>query len=124
MTDINRCSNFPLLLRRAACTNPLKRALGYKQVSQVHKMCIVSIQGSILMINSPFTGNGSSSKASQLALVFTILVAYAVLPANSMAAALYSVGGVRTTFTIGVGAGGPAAYWLVVIMLLNQAVRC
>ncbi|EME47537.1 hypothetical protein DOTSEDRAFT_69477 [Dothistroma septosporum NZE10] len=26
-------------------------------------------------------------------------------------AALYSVGGVRTTFTIGVGAGGPAAYW-------------
>ena len=28
-------------------------------------------------------------------------------------AALYSVGGVRTTFTIGVGAGGPAAYWFV-----------
>ncbi|WPH04183.1 putative amino acid permease [Acrodontium crateriforme] len=26
-------------------------------------------------------------------------------------AALYSVGGIRTTFTIGVGAGGPAAYW-------------
>lgn len=26
-------------------------------------------------------------------------------------AALYSVGGVRTTFTIGVGAGGPVAYW-------------
>ncbi|KAF2165132.1 hypothetical protein M409DRAFT_56023 [Zasmidium cellare ATCC 36951] len=26
-------------------------------------------------------------------------------------AALYVVGGVRTTFTIGVGAGGPAAYW-------------
>ncbi|KXT01565.1 hypothetical protein AC578_6328 [Pseudocercospora eumusae] len=26
-------------------------------------------------------------------------------------AALYAVGGVRTTFTIGVGAGGPAAYW-------------
>ncbi|KAK0921961.1 hypothetical protein LTR57_008325 [Friedmanniomyces endolithicus] len=30
------------------------------------------------------------------------------------AAALYSVGGIRTTFTIGVGAGGPAAYWRVV----------
>ena len=28
-------------------------------------------------------------------------------------AALYSVGGIRTTFTIGVGAGGPAAYWYV-----------
>ncbi|KAF2091684.1 amino acid transporter [Saccharata proteae CBS 121410] len=26
-------------------------------------------------------------------------------------AALYCVGGVRTTFTIGIGAGGPAAYW-------------
>ena len=28
-----------------------------------------------------------------------------------ISAALYSVGGIRTTFTIGVGAGGPAAYW-------------
>lgn len=28
-------------------------------------------------------------------------------------AALYSVGGIRTTFTIGVQAGGPAAYWYV-----------
>lgn len=26
-------------------------------------------------------------------------------------AALYFVGGIRTTFTIGIGAGGPAAYW-------------
>lgn len=29
----------------------------------------------------------------------------------TLTAALYAVGGVRTTFTIGVGAGGPAAYW-------------
>ncbi|KAK3706499.1 hypothetical protein LTR37_012709 [Vermiconidia calcicola] len=29
----------------------------------------------------------------------------------TFAAALYSVGGIRVTFTIGVGAGGPAAYW-------------
>jgi hypothetical protein len=27
------------------------------------------------------------------------------------AAALYFVGGVRVTFSYGVGAGGPAAYW-------------
>lgn len=35
-----------------------------------------------------------------------------------LSAALYSVGGVRVTFTIGVGAGGPAAYWLVYLFLL------
>lgn len=26
-------------------------------------------------------------------------------------AALYFIGGIRVTFSIGVGAGGPAAYW-------------
>jgi len=26
-------------------------------------------------------------------------------------AALYVVGGIRVTFSIGIGAGGPAAYW-------------
>jgi len=31
----------------------------------------------------------------------------------TLLAALYFVGGIRTTFTIGVGAGGPAAYWQV-----------
>jgi hypothetical protein len=31
-------------------------------------------------------------------------------------AALYFVGGVRVTFSIGVGAGGPAAYWFVPIL--------
>ena len=29
-------------------------------------------------------------------------------------AALYFVGGVRVTFSIGIGTGGPAAYWCVV----------
>jgi len=28
-----------------------------------------------------------------------------------LAAALYVVGGIRATFSIGIGAGGPAAYW-------------
>ena len=30
---------------------------------------------------------------------------------NMLAAAMYVVGGIRSTFYIGVEAGGPAAYW-------------
>lgn len=53
--------------------------------------------------------NGSSSRASRPVSVCCADVDSD--PILTAAAALYSVGGVRTTFTIGVGAGGPAAYW-------------
>ena len=67
------------------------------------------------MVPSLCIVNGSSSRALQPALVRDPTKQLKTSSLTSIAAALYSVGGVRTTFTIGVGAGGPAAYWLVCV---------
>ena len=61
-------------------------------------------------VSSRCIANGSSLRALpqvSVRLEFTSRVETIL----TRSAALYSVGGIRTTFTIGVGAGGPAAYW-------------
>ncbi|KAF1827379.1 amino acid permease [Dissoconium aciculare CBS 342.82] len=59
----------------------------------------------------PCIDNGSSLKASQPVSVRQAIASCQIPVLIEYPAALYSVGGIRTTFTIGVGAGGPAAYW-------------
>ena len=66
-----------------------------------------------LILHSPFIANGSSSRALLLVLVRSQSIQEVWEDELIDSAALYSVGGIRTTFTIGVGAGGPAAYWWV-----------
>ena len=68
-----------------------------------------------LTLHRVCTGNGSFSKASLQASVRQTIVSNTsdISICLTIAAALYSVGGIRATFTIGVGAGGPAAYWCV-----------
>jgi len=58
------------------------------------------------------TGNGSSLRVSPPVSVYLCRLHLLLVQQRlTKAAALYFVGGIRTTFSIGVGAGGPAAYW-------------
>ncbi|KAF2673475.1 amino acid transporter [Microthyrium microscopicum] len=64
------------------------QSLGYKQVSDYERLYLIALIEKLLH--------------RQWSLFESFAASFA---------ALYSVGGVRVTFTIGVGAGGPAAYW-------------
>jgi hypothetical protein len=63
-----------------------------------------------LIKSSRCIANGSSLRALLQVLVGLEITSKVELILTKLAA-LYSVGGIRATFTIGVGAGGPAAYW-------------
>lgn len=88
----------------------MQNALGYKQVS----VLTLKLYIAELICSRHCTGNGSSLRALLPVSVIadtwssSLSFGYGLTWAT---AALYFVGGIRVTFSIGIGAGGPAAYW-------------
>ena len=82
-------------------------------LSDTSRYVVYLVCSFVLVANQVFSrciANGSSLRAlPQVSVRLKFLSRIESILIRS--AALYSVGGIRTTFTIGVGAGGPAAYW-------------